>query len=272
MMKFLVSLSFGLGLAAAAPLTTFAQGPSDFQNPFVEQIRQKFPDFRVVKKIERFPERYNASVKLPIRAASPMGSNTERALVTLHDGVTGEPMESCFSPCTLHKSPGRLVFVFPYKPGHFTLPNEIQADPAGMYEDYPYWHGEYEVKLGPDFREAYVRGKMCEREFAKMDRTDRDAKPCYRMPPPVPDLEFSGYCKTVFDISPKGKVVNAKTTECSAKDFEITSLVAVSAWTYHPKIDRGMAVTRPGVEVTIRYDIMDFDDTLLDQNGERIEE
>jgi len=247
----------------------FAQENPDIEKRFVEEMQIKMPDFRIVKRLEAFPERYNASVKLPIRASTPDGSKTNRALITLHDAVTGEPLESCFTPCTLNKSPGRSVFVLPYKYGYFTLPNEIEADPAAMRVKYPFWDNEYEVKLGPNFRKAYMRGKICEAKFAKMERTDRDAEPCYRMPPPVPDVNYSGYCKVTFDVSPKGTVKNAKTTECSDEIFEITSLVAVGAWKYHPKIDRGMAVTRTDVETKLRYDITDFDGRLLDEQGNR---
>lgn len=271
MVKTLLVLSSGFSLAVAAQLPAYAQTAADFEGRFVEQVRQHHPDFRIVKKIERFPERYNASVKLPIRATSPTGSKTNRALVTLHDGVTGEPMESCYTPCTLHKSPERLTFVFPYKYGHFTFPNEIERDPAGMRAKYPYWDNEYEVKLGPDFRKAVVRGKMCESQFSKMEKTDGDAKPCYRMPPPVPAINYSGYCLTAFDITPEGDVTNPRVTDCSDDVFEMTSLVAVSAWKYHPKIERGVAVSRPNVEARLRYDITDFDGTLLDHNGDRVE-
>ena len=106
MMKSILPLSFGLGLAAAAPLSAYAQGPSDFETKYVEHIQLQHPDFRIVKKMETFPERYNASVKLPILASTPSGSKTKRAFVTLHDGVTGEPMESCYAPCTLHLAQG----------------------------------------------------------------------------------------------------------------------------------------------------------------------
>jgi hypothetical protein len=128
----------------------YAQSQTEMEKRFVEHLQMQMPDFRIVKKMEDFPDRYNASVKLPIHAATPDGSKTNRALVTLHDAVTGEPLESCHSPCTLHKSPWRSVFVFPYKYGHFTFPNEIEKDPAEMMRAYPSWDNKYEVKLGPD--------------------------------------------------------------------------------------------------------------------------
>lgn len=257
---------------AAQAQTSGSKKVNPMEAQFIEFVKSKHPDFRIVKKIEPFPERYNASVELPIKASTPSGSTTERALVTLHDAVTGEPMESCYTPCSLHKSPGRPVFVFPYKFGHFTFPSKIEADPLEMHEIYPYWGDEYQVRIGPDFRKAHLQGKLCEAEFAKMEKTDRDAMPCYRMPPHAPPINYSGYCKTAFDITPKGKVTNARVTECSDKVFEISSLVTVRAWKYHPKIERGVAVSRPGVQTRLRYDITDFDGTLLDENGNRIED
>ncbi len=263
---------FASAIFLVSPFELSAQVSNTFEAKFVEELRLKYPDFRIVKKMEVFPERYNASVDLHIRAATPDGSNSNRALVTLHDATTGEPLESCFTPCVLHKSPGRPVFAFPYKYGHFTFPYEIEFDPGGMKAKYPYWDNDYEVQLGPDFHKAYFRKVMCEREFKKMDRSDRDAEPCYRMPPPIPPLNYSGYCRLEFDVTSKGNVTNDRIIECSDSAFEITSQIAVRAWKYHPKIERGMAVTRPGVKTKLKYDVTDFDKTLLDENGKRVEE
>ena len=267
---------FNIGLSALTlsllPLAAAAQLSGDFRANYIETVKLKYPDFRVIKKMEIFPERYNASVELPIRAGSSTGSKSARALVTLHDGSTGEPLESCFTPCVLHKAPGRNVFVFPYAVGHFTVPTLIGMEPQAMREKYPYWGGEFKVKLGPNYQKAYFRGKMCDSESAKMDNTDRDAKPCFRMPPPTPPVDYSGYCKIVFDVTPKGRTTNARATECSHKVFEPASLVAIKWWTYHPKIERGMAVTRPDVKTTLRYKITDFDGNLLDENGDRVED
>jgi len=262
----LVSLVFSF------PVLAEAQSNTELERELIERVRSHYPEFRLVKKIEDFPERYNTSVKLPIRGASGTGSATERALVTLHDGNTGEPLESCFTPCNLHKAPGRPVFVFPYKFGHFTYPNEIEADPDQMRLIYPYWSNEYQVKLGPDYRKVFLKRKICQREFENMERIDRDAKPCYRIPPPMPDVNYSGKCKMIFDVSPKGFVKNAKIRECSNPIFEDPSFFALSQWTYFPKVEQGMPVTRTGVKTTLTFAVTDFDDTLLDENGERIED
>jgi hypothetical protein len=272
MMKSLLPLYFGLGLAAAAPLSAFAQGPSDFEAKYVEHIQLQHPDFRIVKKFEDFPERYNASVELPIIATTTGGDKTNRAFVTLHDGVTGEPMESCLTPCTLHKSPGRSVFIFAYKRGYFTFPTPIQADPSEMHELHPYWDGRYAAKLGTNFGEIRMQSRLCERKLLKMDKTkDADAVPCYRTPPMVPAVNYSGECQLVFDVSAKGRVENAKATECSDQIFAGPSLFAINHWSYIPKIERGVAVPRPDVKTRFRFDVTDFDGTLLDRNGNRVE-
>ena len=267
-------LSFSVaGFAVGAPMMASAQDSNTSEAQFVDKVRLKHSDFRIVKKIEDFPVRYNASVKLPTIATTSDGVKTNRAFVTLHDGVTGEPMESCFTPCTLHKSPGRKAFLFAYKRGYFTFPTFIQDDPAEMREEYPYWDGKYRVKLGPNFRKIRMQSKLCERKFSKMDKTeDADATPCYRTPPPVPPVNYSGYCRVVFDVTAKGRVENAKTSECSDKIFEGPSLFAVNRWFYIPKIDRGMAVSRSGVKTKLRFDVTDFDNILLDENGDRVEE
>jgi len=265
-----ICLSFTL-LLSAAPFSAHAQFAPDIEASFVELVKGTFPDFRIVKKMEDFPERYNASVKLPIRAESSTGSDNEKALVTLHDGNTGAPMESCFTPCTLHKLPGHPTFVFGYKVGHFTFPSEIEADPAQMRALYPFWDDVYRVSLGPDYNKAQVERRLCMRAFQLMERTDQDAKPCYRIPPPMPEINYSGKCEIHFDVSPRGLVVNARAADCTDEIFEGPSLFAVSHWTYFPKVDRGMAVTRKDVRTTLKFDVTDYDGTLLDETGKRVE-
>jgi len=267
-----ISLLSYVLLLSMSPFQAHGQSGKVPEVVITEEVRKVYPDFRVIKKIENFPERSNTSVKLPIRASSGVGSNTDRALVTLHDGETGEPLESCFTPCNLHKVPDRPVFVFPYKFGHYTFPNKIEADPDKMRAKYSYWDNEYQVKIGPDYRKAFIKQKICQREFENMERVDQDAKPCYRIAPPVPNVNYSGKCKVVFDISPKGFVENVKATECSNSIFEEPSLFAVWHWTYFPKIENGSAVTQTGVKSNLQFNVTDFDGALLDENGKRVKE
>ncbi|MEP3653881.1 MAG: energy transducer TonB [Litorimonas sp.] len=237
-----------------------------------EFMQKKLPDFRIVKSIEPFRERYNASVELNVVSTLVTDGRSVKALVTLHDGDTGEPLESCYSPCTLHKESGRHVYIYAYRIGHAPIPLYIDRDPIEEKRAEPYWKGIHKISLGPNFRQIYVKRKKCEIEFADRLKMDADASPCYRSPPHVPHVDFSGECKVTYDLTKMGNPINIVATTCTDPVFEGPTMMAVSSWKYYPKVDRGVAVKREGIESTMRFDITDFDGHLLDANGERVKE
>jgi hypothetical protein len=240
------------------------------ENDLQEFIQEKLPDFRIVKSMERFPERFNASIKLNIVTTRVEDGRPMTSLVTLYEGTTGEPLESCHTPCVLHKEPGRMVHIFPHRHGHLPLLHTIDIDPSEMAREEENWDGIYGISLGPDYRKAQFQKRTCERTFAAQPKTDRDAKPCYRTPPFTPQIDFSGYCKMEFDISRQGNTQNINVKECTDPIFEVPSRIAISMWKYHPKVERGVAVSRPDVVAKVRFDITDYDGHLLDHDGERV--
>ena len=86
------------------------------------KVQLKHKEFRLVRSIETFPERLNATIKRNM-VSSPSG-----AIVTLHDGVTGEPLESCRTPCTLHQEFGRRYLFVGFKEEHFPQIRKEIAD------------------------------------------------------------------------------------------------------------------------------------------------
>lgn len=272
-MRYHFLLGFCLSFTVLISFTASANNSFGFpaEENFVTSMRQHQPDFRIVKKPETFPERYNANIPLNITTSTSDGERDVKALLTLHDGTTGEPMESCYAPCVLHKSQGRPAYVMAYRLGYYPMPVSID-DPDIMAAEEPYWDGQYEISLGINFFEARLKAKACEREFAQMPRDDADTTPCFRMPPMVPQVEYSGYCKIAFDVTATGQTINMRPTECTDSAFEFTSLLTVSHWKYHPKIERGVPVLRTDVETTLRYEVTDYDGHLLDQDGNRVDD
>jgi len=112
---------------------------------------------------------------------------------------------------------------------------------------------------------ASLEGAIPEFEAPKIDRTnfkiavsDRDAQPLVRIPPIMPSrAEKSGNCKVRFDVSPEGQPFNVTTTYCSSSVFKRASEKSVQKWKYNPKIVDGRAVSRTGVESTIRFKLTD---------------
>jgi len=268
----LKSMSFAFFLLGISmPTLVQAQSAAQIETDILEKVLPHYPDFRIVKTPENFPERYNASVEIPVRSGDP---DVPIALVTLHDGNTGEPLESCYSPCSLFKAPNRPVFIYPYKAGFHTFPDGIELDPMEMREVYANWNNVYEFRLGTNYPKVRRHQKKCWREFQNKERVDGDAMPCFRYPPNMPAvaLNASGSCQMEFDVSPRGRVVNARATKCSNPVFEGPSLFAVRQWVYYPKVERGMAVTRPSVKTKMEFRIRGFDGRMLDESGNSIDE
>lgn len=233
-------------------------------------IQEKLPEFRIVKSTEPYRERFNASVELEVDTTRVEDGEALPSLVTLYDGATGEPLESCNTPCVLHKEPGRMVHIYAYRNGHLPLLRTIDMDPSDLKLAEPTWDGVYKISIGPDFRRAHFKKLNCEKTFERQPKTDRDATACYRSPPFVPPVDFSGYCRMGFDVSDKGDPTNIKAIECTDPIFEVPSRVAISTWKYHPKIERGVAVLREDVRTKMRFDVTSYAGDLLDQNGKPI--
>ena len=91
-----------------------------------------------------------------------------------------------------------------------------------------------------------------------IQESDRDATPTVRVAAVAPPrAEKSGHCKVRFDVSPNGQTYNIQTLFCSQRMFERSTIKAVAKWRYNPKIRDGIAVSRSGVESTMRFNITD---------------
>ena len=267
-----------LGISASLFALVFYQPSFSSEEPaipiidlMVENIQQKHPDFRIVKTIEDYPERYNANIPIDITTIRSDGREDIRALITLHDGKTGAPVESCYAPCVLHKSYGQPALASVYKDGYFSLPREIE-DRDVLLEHSGFWDDKYKISLGLNYKFAQYQKYLCAKKFGNLPKDDKDTTPCYRIPPMIPQVDFSGYCRVAFDISKEGSTKNFRIKECSDPAFEIPSQLTVILWAYHPKVERGEAVERPGVDTKLIYEVTDYDGHLLDEKGERVEE
>ena len=90
---------------------------------------------------------------------------------------------------------------------------------------------------------------------------DKDPTPLVRIPPTIPARflqgDVSGYCRVRFDIGPNGLPLNVSTSLCTSKQLRSPSVKAVQKWKYAPKTQNGRAVSRSGLETTIRFDLKD---------------
>jgi len=114
-----------------------------------------------------------------------------------------------------------------------------------------------------------VAGKIPPYEMKKLDLgkdidivpIDKNPTPQVRIPPIFPSRflqgDVSGYCKVRFDISAQGQPMNVQTTLCTNSQLKSATVKSVQKWKYSPRIQNGRAVSRSGLETTIRFDLRD---------------
>ncbi len=88
--------------------------------------------------------------------------------------------------------------------------------------------------------------------------TDAPAIPLVRVEPQYPPNAarkgIQGWVRMRFDISPEGKVVNPVVVAASPPGvFDTYALRAIKKWKYRPKIVKGSAVARRGVQVKLLF-------------------
>lgn len=214
------------------------------------KMQEKAPNFRLIMSEEKFDERFNATIAIPVDT-KPSG-----AVATLHDFRTGEPLESCTTPCELHVDSVRTYGLVLFKFGHAPYMRAIGHKEA-RDERPPTW-------LGIDYLEATQNAKKCYKDFASAPKVDGDAMPCMRVPPIMPpNAKHSGHCKLKFDVTDRGRTENITAISCTEDLFKRASIQSVKLWVYTPKVERGQAVSRPGVETKVSFKLSDVEGNLI---------
>lgn len=193
-----------------------------------------------------------------LNAARPLMiiSDQKRAVATLHDHQSGEPLETCLTPCRLNGRANLTYDLALYKKGYWPqlIPLEVNQ-----------WERKPEkISLGFNLNRMMKDRQACfavnKRGFTK----DGDAVPCARMPPSMPHkARRSGHCMVEFDIRSNGIPVNVNASQCSDEVFKEASEFAIQWWVYKPKIDRGIAVDRIGVQSKMKFNLTDKDGNII---------
>jgi len=218
-------------------------------------IQIKFRDFRLVRKVEIFQERFNATNTIEV-SSDPVG-----AVATLHNIRTGEPLESCKTPCELNVDYTTTYILMFYKYGH--LPHYFPVGNGDEIKD---------VWLGKNYVDLERKHINCRKAFKGTKMTDSDAEPCVRVPPIMPqEAQKSGHCNIIFDVSKEGRPKNIKANYCTEPHFESPSIEAVTWWFYNPKVERGSAVERVGVKTKMSFRLNDEDGRIIDEEGNVID-
>ena len=221
---------------------------------FIEQIKKreesiqvKRKGFRFVKAKENFPDRINATE--PIRVES----DVEGTVVTLHDFDSGDPIETCISPCFLHGQMGQKYAVSFYKFGHypklrFTKTDRVNPDKT------------IKIKMGINVIKTRFEHKKCADKVETITDFSREPEPCYRHPAMMPaKAKRSGYCKMAFDLKEKGRPINIRPQECTDPIFEKPSRSAISWWRYIPEISQGTPISSTNIQTKMTFKLYDKD-------------
>ncbi|MEP4051338.1 MAG: energy transducer TonB [Litorimonas sp.] len=238
----------------------FAQTPwlnshlIQYEKSFEASLQERLRDFRLMKRLGDFDERLNATEVVSVSSDSVGG------IVGLHDIRTGEPLESCQSPCELHIDTTRRYMLVYYKRGYY--PDYFFLENGELTKD---------VSLGHNYINIYRQHRKCWRDFKASEKIDRDAIPCVRIQPKFPKfIDRSGHCEMIFDVSEGGRPINIRTKSCSDPRFERTTIQTIRWWFYDPKVERGSAVMRPNVETKMVFQLMGLGGKILDENGEPV--
>ncbi|MGB6231305.1 MAG: hypothetical protein WBF53_14390 [Litorimonas sp.] len=223
------------------------------------------PDFRLVKTLEAFPDIEGRTLDIVLDLAEESLQRVQRegsppAIATVHDRRTAAPLGNCELPCTLTVPlmPPGIVTIYRYG----NEPREIAVETLAMQQaSEPVYlaFGEVDFMFARKdcheaFEEILVRGE------------DGDADPCFRAPAPMPSKALhSGHCTAAFDVTDQGDVINLIVDACTEPVFCEPSQAAIGRWVYHPKMEGGRAVARPGVGTKMIF-------RLADWNGEIIPE
>jgi len=89
---------------------------------------------------------------------------------------------------------------------------------------------------------------------------DQDIVPLVRVDPDYPPRArqqgIEGYVDVEFTISPAGTVQNPFVIASQPPQvFDRAALAAVARWRYNPRVENGVPVARPGVQVRLRFEI-----------------
>lgn len=89
---------------------------------------------------------------------------------------------------------------------------------------------------------------------------DRDVVPLVRVDPDYPPRALQqgieGYVDVEFTITPAGTVADPRVLEAQpAYIFDRAAIAAIKRWRYNPKVEGGVAVARPGVQVRLRFEL-----------------
>jgi protein TonB len=90
--------------------------------------------------------------------------------------------------------------------------------------------------------------------------SDRDIVPLVRVDPEYPERakqqRIEGWVDVEFTITPAGTVQDARVLEAQPPFvFDRAALDAIRRWRYNPRVENGVAVARPGVQVRLRFEL-----------------
>jgi hypothetical protein len=238
-----VGSSFFVAPAVADKPQSFQDWLVDRDVKFEEFVQQSLRQFELVKSVRAFDTRLNATEKVSFETVP------SRAVLTLHDIDTGEPLESCTSPCSLSLDPANDYGLAAYRAGHIPVFQGINIDIPERLRT---------VDLGPDFRQLYIKKLQCRLEWQKSEKEDSDATPCFRIPPQMPEgAKRSGHCQMVFDVDETGQPRNIRVTFCTDPIYEAPSMGTIHWWHYTPKTERGQALVQTGIESKMTFRLAD---------------
>jgi hypothetical protein len=244
---------------------------ADVEADYERMIQAAAPEFRLVRKIERFPAIDGKTVPVPVNVGARGKRILERKnspplIATIHDRRTGKPLDNCVAPCTL-TSP--LI-----PPGTLSLYRYGSVPVAQGAEIYAFLDPDQKVYFGFNEVDHQLERERCAVEFKVIREREptRDIEACVRVPPTMPpEAQYSGHCLVVFNVSRTGETIDVRAEECTEQVFCEASLAAVQRWIYYPKLNYGETEVWTAASTTMTFHLTNPDGAVIPEPENEME-
>jgi len=226
------------------------------ETDYTRMVRERAPQFRLVRTVESLPEIKGKTVLVPIKLteteqAAVNRPNSPPVIATLHDRRTGRPLDNCAAPC---------VLTSPLKPlGRITMYRYGSKPLSKRAKTYAFRDKPRAILLGFNEVDHQIERERCGKEFSVLTvgESTRDAEPCVRVKPLIPaEARRSGHCIVKFNILENGDPIDVRADECSLQVFCEPTTEAVRRWIYYPRIAYGKTAVRTGLESKINFRLL----------------
>ena len=179
----------------------------------IRNVRNTLPNIKIISEIPEGFVRPRKNRRLKVEAAEP------GALVTLYANFPEQPIDMCYSPCSLNTDASEEYSLITYKYGFERVFRGVDTGLWGTDE-------VLNISMGPNWLETYEKQKSCFEENEARRSEDRDAEICIRNPPyGLERAPKSGHCRVKFTVAKTGYIEDVQVLNCTMNSLSCTPFI-----------------------------------------------